>query len=303
MSTKGEVMKRTLAVITIAALILTGSATAAQAVAPQTSANLLTAMHDEAQAYADYNAWADQAQLAGRPDVAALLRATANEELDDHFALEAAALPLSGGNRANILDAIAGETYETTTMYPGFAAAAYAQGNTMAGDLLTEIGADEADHKALLTKALRALCTGHRWPQPPTVDAVTIVEGPAQASGVTLENLRAAMRGEAYASAKYRWYAQIARSSGKRALADLFTALSTIELREHYAAEANLAGLVGDLASNVGAAISAERGAIAAYALFAPEAAAAGDLAIAAMFVDIGGDEVVHRDQFLAVVL
>jgi rubrerythrin len=296
-------MKRTLAVITIAALILTGSATAAQAITPQTSANILTAMHDEAQAYADYNAWANQAELAGRPDIAALVRATADQERDDHFALEAASLPLNHGNRANILDAISGETYETTTMYPGFAATAYAEGNTLVGDLFTEIGSDEAEHAALLKAALRALCSGHRFPAPPEVDTVVVVQGPALATGATLANLRAAMRGESFASAKYRWYAQVAQRTGKRGLAALFTALSAVELTEHYAAEANMAGLVGDLAANVRALISAETGAVASYAAFAPAATVAGDTDVAAMFVDIGGDEVVHLANFEAIVL
>lgn len=135
-------------------------------------------------------------------------------------------------------------------------------------------------------------------PTNPIADPVTILQQPAQTSGQTLVNVRTAMRGEAYASARYLLFAQQAYREGRPWLGELFEALSAVELEEHYAALANRYGLVGNLPTNLGAAVSAEVGAVATYASMATAAGAAGDTDAAARFADIGTDEEAHRVLF-----
>src|SRR5665811_2635490 len=53
--------------------------------------------------------------------VAKLFSGTAQVELQEHFAGEAVLAGLVGTNAANLQESITGETWEHTTMYPGFA--------------------------------------------------------------------------------------------------------------------------------------------------------------------------------------
>jgi rubrerythrin len=220
----------------------------------QTLANLLAAMQGEAYAYAKYDAYR---QVAGG-SLAALWSRTANTELRDHFAGFAAAYKLAGTNAANLQAAVAGENYETTLMYPAFAARAAAAGDKQAAQLFNEIAADEADHRDGFAQALAAVTTGGSIPAPPTVQRVRIVVSTSNVSAQTKNDLLAAMHGEAFAHAKYLAYAQAARARGQVRLAQLFTGTSNVELREHFAAEANLAGLAGNSRANLLDAVSGE---------------------------------------------
>ena len=60
----------------------------------------------------------------------------------------------------------------------------------------------------------------------------------------TLDNLSTAMHGEAFAYVKYLLYAEHARKSGNKELADLFEKTANTERFEHLVEEAQLAGLV-----------------------------------------------------------
>ncbi|SER95140.1 Rubrerythrin [Pedococcus cremeus] len=116
---------------------------------------------------------------------------------------------LVGTNAANLKDAIAGETYEHTTMYPGFAKQAAKDHCTAAKTLFTEIAGDEGTHAAAFTVALRSLTNPKvKVPKPPTVDPVVITASTPACPGTrTQVNLLAAMHGEAFAYAKYTAYA------------------------------------------------------------------------------------------------
>ena len=268
-------------------------------VAASTRADLLAAMHGEAKARASYLAFAAQARHEGRRTVAKLFTDTAAVELGDHFTLEAGYVGLAGSNEANLKDAITGEDYETTTMYPGFEADARAQGDTKAAVLFHEIAADEATHRDLFKQALGALGGKGRTPNAPVVDAVTVPAGPTRSEGKTLANLKAAMGGESFASAKYLAYAQHARATGHPELAKLFTTLSNVELKEHFNAEAGLAGLVGNSRDNLATAAGGENyEATTMYPGFAAKAKAAGDRKVASTLKEIAGDEATHRDAF-----
>lgn len=115
----------------------------------------------------------------------------------------------------------------------------------------------------------------------------------------TMNNLSTAMHGEAFAYAKYLLYAEHARQNGDTELANLFESAGKTERFEHFAEEAQLAGLVGSDADNLKDAIKGESYEVETmYRRFAEEAAAAGDKAAADRFEEIRRDEMKHRDAF-----
>jgi rubrerythrin len=164
-----------------------------------------------------------------------------------------------------------------------------------AARLFTEIAADEAEHLRRFTTALAASTqpeSGAQIPPGPIGTPVPIPAGPATSPGQTLSNLRAAMRGEAFASGKYTLYAEQARRDGNPALAELFTDTAKVELGEHYAAEARLAGLVGDTNTNLADAIAGESyEADTMYPDYARQARQYADTQAAELFGDIAADE------------
>jgi len=74
----------------------------------------------------------------------------------------------------------------------------------------------------------------------------------ATLSQQTMADLSTAMHGEAFAYAKYLLYAQHARQGGNKDLAALFEETARVERLQHFAEEAQLAGLVGSDADNFG---------------------------------------------------
>lgn len=278
--------------------LVTGLGQPAFATSNQTRTNLATALHDEASAYAEYQAWSHQADAEGNGSAATLLRATADQERGEHFAQLAAAYRLVGMDASNVRTAIVDERSEAVSTYPAFADQAAAQGDTMASELFDELASDECSHRVALSQALRALTIGGRWPDLPAFDPVAIVPGPARSVGATLVNLRTAMRGEAFASARYLAFAQGAYRHGHGLLGGLLLRLSAVELYEHFAQLATLAGLVGTTTTNLGAAIAAEGSAIASYGTWSTAATAAGDGVEAALFTDIRSDEIGHQTAF-----
>lgn len=117
----------------------------------------------------------------------------------------------------------------------------------------------------------------------------------------TLNNLSTAMHGEAFAYVKYSLYAEHARKNGHQELADLFDETARTERFEHFAEEAQLAGLVGSDADSLKESIKGESYEIdTMYLEFAQKAKVAGDMAAAARFEEIRRDEMRHRDGFKA---
>jgi rubrerythrin len=156
-------MKKT---ITVSAAILTlsfayAAALAAQGdsakdLATQTKANLEAAMHGEAFANLKYLRYAEQADAAGKKELAQLFRSSANIEANEHFDREAEALRLGSLNETNLEDAMAGEHYENTKMYVEFADQAEAAGDVKVAMMFRQIAVDEGVHydayKAALAK-------------------------------------------------------------------------------------------------------------------------------------------------------
>lgn len=271
-------------------------------VAPSTQANARTAMHGEAFAYASYMAYAYEAARTGERQVSRLFTRIAGMELDMHLADLAVLADVVGTDAANLQDAVDGEVHEATTMYPAFAAQATLDGCTAAADLFTELAADEAVHAAAFTTALRALDDPTvDVPAPPAPDLVEITAGPPACTGQTVDNLVDAMHGEAFAYAVYNLYAEHARATGQAELGALFAGTAEVELREHFAELATLAGLVSDNAANLARAVAGELyEAESMYPDFSRQAAAAGDMGAARMFHRIGRQEFGHARAFTA---
>ena len=115
----------------------------------------------------------------------------------------------------------------------------------------------------------------------------------------THEHLLQAMHGEAFAYARYLLFAEQARRNGRPALADLFERTAHTERFEHFAEEAELAGLVGADEENLRAAIEGEAYEVETmYREFAERARLAGDQAAAERFAEIRQDEVTHLADF-----
>lgn len=122
-----------------------------------TKADLSSAMHGEAFAYAKYMLYAKQARGEGKTQLADLFEHTANVELNNHFRTHAYEYGLVGTDQQNLRDSISGENYETTTMYPQMARRASAVGDTKAAAIFTAVGKDERMHRDRFMIALNGL--------------------------------------------------------------------------------------------------------------------------------------------------
>jgi rubrerythrin len=186
-------------------------------------------------------------------------------------------------------------------MYPGFAAQATTDNCFAAAALFTEIAVDEGGHAAAYTLALQALTNPKvKVPRPQTVDPVVITAStPACPGTQTQVNLLAAMHGEAFAYAKYTAYALQAARTHQTALATLFSGTAPVELQEHFAGEAVLAGLVGTNAANLQDSIEGETWEHKKmYPGFAAQATTDGCNAAAALFTEIAVDEGGHAAAY-----
>ncbi|MFD6027043.1 ferritin family protein [Streptomyces griseoluteus] len=275
--------------------------TAGRALNAQTLADVTAAMKGEAFAYAAYSLFAAEADRQGLPAVARLFRSTAETELTEHLREAATLAGLVGTDAANLRQAISGETYEHQVMYRRFAEQARADGDLEAAKLFTEIAADEGRHRDAFRTALAAVTTGRgSVPAPPKADVVAVPAGlPKVKAARTKANLDTALHGEALAHAKYMLFAAHARQTGNAALARLWEGTAKVELQEHLAGEAVLAGLVRTTRENLRTAITGEHDeATTVYPGFAKRAAVVGDTAAPRFFRDTAADEAKHAAAF-----
>ena len=272
---------------------------------PQTLRDTDTAMHGEALAHASYYLYARQAGRERLGEVERLFDKTARTELHDHFTKESAIVRLVRDDASNLRDSITGERYESTRMYPTFAKQAREDGDHNAAQLFSEIAQDESRHLRAFEQALDVV-THHRpdrdVPPGPTAGPVDVPAGPAEVrSARTLRNLETAMQGEAFANAKYTLYAEHAQAENRPKLANLFRRTAEVELTEHFAGEAKLAGLVQRTRANLRRSIKNETyEARTMYPGFARTARAEGDENAARLFTEIAHDEAGHARAFQA---
>jgi desulfoferrodoxin-like iron-binding protein len=121
-----------------------------------TLVNLLKAFSGESQARNKYEYFARIAQKEGYRDIAEHFQRAANNE-KQHAKLELAlhnrmannSKDSFGDTAENLRVAIAGESYENTTMYPNFAAIAKEEGHKEAATLFAGIGQIEIEHEKM----------------------------------------------------------------------------------------------------------------------------------------------------------
>ena len=114
----------------------------------QTEKNLQTAFAGESQARNKYTYYAAKARAEGFVQIANIFEETANNERE-HAKLWFKLLQGGelAGTAANLADAAAGENYEWTDMYAGFAATAREEGFPEIADIMEGVAAIEKDHE------------------------------------------------------------------------------------------------------------------------------------------------------------
>lgn len=112
-------------------------------------------------------------------------------------------------------------------------------------------------------------------------------------------NLMEAMRGEAFAFAKYKLFARQARNNGDNDLADLFDKTADQEYLEHFMEQAELLQLAGSDEQDLTNAIAGESFEVdTLYKQFAQDAHEDGDEQVAHRFEEIRRDEAFHQLAF-----
>jgi rubrerythrin len=131
----------------------------------QTHENLKAAFAGESQANRRYLYFAQKADVEGQPDVAALFRSVAEGETGHAFGhfdfLAEVGDPATGvtvgATSDNLKSAVAGETYEYTEMYPGFAKTARDEGFEEVAEWLETLARAEKSHAGRFQGALDTL--------------------------------------------------------------------------------------------------------------------------------------------------
>jgi rubrerythrin len=127
--------------------------------------NLKEAFAGESQANRRYLYFAQKADVEGHPDIAALFRSTAEGETGhafghfDHMAEvgdPATGEPV-GSTELNLKSAVAGETYEYTEMYPGFARTARDEGFVEIAEWFETLARAEKSHAGRFSEGLKSI--------------------------------------------------------------------------------------------------------------------------------------------------
>ncbi|MBI3593417.1 MAG: rubrerythrin [Nitrospirae bacterium] len=131
----------------------------------KTLENLKHAFAGESQANRRYLYFARKADIEGYPDVAGVFRDTAEGETGHAFGHFDFMAPVGdpatgepvGETSKNLKSAVAGETYEYTQMYPGFAKAAREEGFSEIADWFETLARAEKSHAGRFTLALKSI--------------------------------------------------------------------------------------------------------------------------------------------------
>ncbi len=131
----------------------------------KTHNNLKDAFAGESQANRRYLYFARRADIEGYPDVGGLFRDTSEAETGHAFGhldfLKEVGDPATGepigATDQNLKAAIAGETYEFTEMYPGFAKTARDEGFEEVAEWFETLAKAEKSHAGRFTKGLQSL--------------------------------------------------------------------------------------------------------------------------------------------------
>jgi len=125
----------------------------------KTKENLAAAFAGESQARNKYTYYAEVAREEGYHYIAKIFEETAENERQharDHFKM----LGELGDTLANLKEAMGGEDYETTRMYPEFAKIAEEEGDRAAANLFRQIAKIEAHHRERYKKLIAMVEAG-----------------------------------------------------------------------------------------------------------------------------------------------
>ncbi len=126
----------------------------------KTEANLMTAFAGESQARNKYTYYASKAKKDGYVQIAAIFEETANNE-KEHAKMWFKLLHGGIGDTVdNLKDAAAGENYEWTDMYAGFAKTAREEGFDHIADLFEGVAKIETEHEERYLKLVKNLEEG-----------------------------------------------------------------------------------------------------------------------------------------------
>jgi rubrerythrin len=131
----------------------------------KTHENLKAAFAGESQANRRYLYFGKKADIEGYVDVATLFKETADAETGHAHGhmdfLKSCGDPATGepfGTTAqNLKSAVAGETFEYTTMYPGYAKTARDEGHAEIADWFETLAKAERSHAGRFKKALETM--------------------------------------------------------------------------------------------------------------------------------------------------
>lgn len=127
----------------------------------KTEQNLMTAFAGESQARNKYTYYASKAKKDGYEQIAEIFEESANNEKEHaklwFKLLHDGAIP---STVQNLKDAAAGENYEWTDMYDGFAKTAKEEGFDHIAFLFEEVGKIEKEHEARFLKLLENINEG-----------------------------------------------------------------------------------------------------------------------------------------------
>ncbi|AXX92805.1 rubrerythrin family protein [Malaciobacter molluscorum LMG 25693] len=133
-----------------------------------TAVNLMKAFAGESMARNKYEYYAKVAQKEGYRDIAEHFQRAANNE-KKHANLELRAYNEMikgkelGDTVENLIDAIAGESYENETMYPDFSKIAKEEGHNRISKMLELIGKIEIEHENMYKSLLERLQNGKEF--------------------------------------------------------------------------------------------------------------------------------------------
>lgn len=131
----------------------------------KTHNNLKYAFASESQANRRYLYFARRADIEGYPDIGGLFRDTSEAETGHAFGhldfLKEVGDPVTGepigDTEKNLKAAVAGETYEYTEMYPGFAKTAREEGFVEVAEWFETLARAEKSHAGRFGKGLETL--------------------------------------------------------------------------------------------------------------------------------------------------
>jgi rubrerythrin len=112
----------------------------------------------------------------------------------------------------------------------------------------------------------------------------------------TRQNLKTAMKAEAFSFAKCSRFAAHARLTENHQLAELFRTTADVDRCEHFEKESTLANLIGSNLQNLTGAVREKSKQIEMYSLFEAEALSDGDTDVANLFAGIRVDELRQQE-------